>query len=257
MFVNNIDPVLATIGPLQIRYYGLVYAIGFLAAYLILRNISKKGKIKNLDEEKTDELMIWLILGLIIGARLFSFVFYNTSALLNNPLEFFYIWNGGMSFHGALVGSFAAIYYYCKKHKLEFYTIVDILVIPAALFLFFGRIANYINSELVGTITTSEKTPWCVVYQKVDSYCRHPSQLYEAAKNLLIFFALIAMHKSKIFKKGVLFWSFVLMYGALRFIENFWRDDVRYLGLSTGQYLSLIMVPIAIYFLIKINTKKE
>jgi phosphatidylglycerol---prolipoprotein diacylglyceryl transferase len=259
MFVNNLDPVLVHLGPVSIRYYGLVYVLGFLTAYLLLRHFAKKGKIKNLDEDKADSLIIWLVIGLIAGARIATMFFYEFKAFISNPLEIFYVWHGGMSFHGAIIGSFVAVLWFCKRNKVSFYQVADLLIIPAAFFLFLGRIANFINSELIGTITTPEKTPWCVVYEKVDSFCRHPSQIYESLYSLFIFGVLLAMHLKKKWKEGTIFWTFVLLYGILRFIFNFWRDDsidsIYFLGVSTGQWLSILMIPIAAYFLYRINKK--
>jgi phosphatidylglycerol---prolipoprotein diacylglyceryl transferase len=254
MFVNNLNPVFFQLGPVQIRYYGLVYSIGFLVAYLLLRWQAKKGKIHNFDEEKADVFMLYLIIGAIVGARLIEFLVYEPSVLLRNPLEFFYIWHGGMSFHGGLIGSMLATWLFCKKNRVRFYQLADFLVAPAALFLVFGRVANFINGELVGTKTTAS---WCVVFPRTDSSCRHPSQLYEAGYSLLIFIGLTWMALLKKFREGTIFWSFFLMYGVFRFIENFWRDESRFLGLSTGQYLCLIMIPVAIYFLVAINSTRE
>jgi phosphatidylglycerol---prolipoprotein diacylglyceryl transferase len=255
MFVNNIDPVLAQIGPVEIRYYGLVYTLGFLTAYLLLNQVARKKIIKNLDESRAEGLLIWLIIGVVAGARIFSFVFYTPHLLLNKPWEILFIWHGGMSFHGALAGSFLATYFYCRINRIKFYQVADFLVLPASVFLFLGRIANFINSELVGTIADPQKSPWCVVYKRVDEYCRHPSQLYEAAKNLLIFFTLMAIHASKKLKDGTLFWTFILLYGSLRFVVNFWRDDPTLFGISTGQAFSLAMIPVSTYFLYKIYKK--
>ncbi|MBN2459503.1 prolipoprotein diacylglyceryl transferase [Candidatus Woesearchaeota archaeon] len=261
MFIHNINPVLLAIGPLQVRYYGLVYAIGFIAAYILLLNLAKKGTVKNLNTRTVDVFIIYLIIGAIIGARVLLFVFYYPSTLLSDPLEVFRIWNGGMSFHGGLLGAVAASATFCKKYKVSFYKLADFLVLPLSLALFFGRIANFINGELVGTVTTPEKTPWCVVFKDYEG-CRHPSQLYEAAKNLIIFSTLLVMYTNKDIKKklkdGMIFWGFVLMYGILRFIITFWRDDPAYLlGFSGGQLLCMAMVAVAAFFIIKIAKNKK
>ncbi|MBN1792804.1 prolipoprotein diacylglyceryl transferase [Candidatus Woesearchaeota archaeon] len=256
MFINNINPVLLSLGPLQIRYYGLVYALGFLAAYYLIYKFSKEGKIKNMTSERSDILTLYMIIGGIAGGRLFHFIFYNLASLIQNPLELFYIWHGGMSFHGGLLGMAFAIWLFCRRYHVSFYKVADLIAIPSAFFLFLGRVANFINSELVGIVTNSEKTPWCVVFEKVDDACRHPSQLYEAGKNLLIFGTLMMMRLKGKLKDGIAFWTFILMYGTLRFITNIWRDDPRLYGISTGQFLSLLMIPVAIYFLWKINRKK-
>ncbi|MBW2990969.1 prolipoprotein diacylglyceryl transferase [Candidatus Woesearchaeota archaeon] len=257
MFIHNINPVLVSVGPFDIRYYGLVYAVGFLVSYFLLRWIAKKGKIKNLTPDRADIFIIYLILGAIIGARVLLFVFYHPATLITDPLEVLRIWQGGMSFHGGLIGAVIGGLLFCKKHKIKFYQVGDFLVLPLAFFLFIGRIANFINGELVGTVTNVK---WCVVFKDYDG-CRHPSQLYEAAKNLLIFFVLSVMYfkenlKNKL-KDGIIFWSFVLMYGVLRFIITFWRDDPRFFGLSGGQYLSLVMVILGIVFLFRIIRKNK
>lgn len=261
MFINNINPVLLNLGPFEIRYYGLVYALGFIAAYLLLLGIAKKRAIKNLTVKNVDILIIYFILGLVIGARLLLFVFYHPATLITNPLEVFMLWHGGMSFHGGLIGAAVAGLLFCRKHKVSFYQLGDLLVLPAALFLFFGRIANFINSELYGNITIPDSTPWCVVFKRVDDYCRHPSQLYEALKNLIIFITLSILYFNKEIKRklkdGVIFWLFVLLYGGLRFIITFWRDDPRWLGLSIGQYFSLVMVIASIIFLFRIIKGKK
>jgi phosphatidylglycerol---prolipoprotein diacylglyceryl transferase len=256
MFVDSIDPVLFQLGPFQIRYYGIVYMIGFLIAYFLMRGFAKKGTIRNFDIEKTDTLILYMIIGLIAGARLFVFIFYEWQTLWSRPLEILFIWHGGMSFHGGLIGVIVATVLFCRKYDVRFYDLADIIVIPAAFALFLGRIANFTNSELVGIIADPKKTPWCVVYPKVDSSCRHPSQLYEAGYSLIIFSSLLVMHLKKRWKAGTIFWSFALLYGSFRFIENFWREEVRwFFGISTGQLLSLIMVPVALYFLMKVNRK--
>ncbi len=257
MFIHNINPVLATIGPFQIRYYGLVYAIGFLCAYFILRWMAKKGEIKNLTVEKTDSFIIYFIIGAILGARILLFVFYYPATLITNPLEVLMIWHGGMSFHGGIIGAVIAGLIFSRKHKVSFYKLSDFLVLPLSFFLIFGRIANFINGELVGTKTN---VPWCVVFKDYDG-CRHPSQLYEAFKNLVIFAVLSLLYFSKEVKKklkdGIIFWLFVLMYGVFRFIITFWRDDPRVFGLSMGQYLCIVMVLVSSYFLFRIQTNKK
>ncbi|MBU1199632.1 MAG: prolipoprotein diacylglyceryl transferase [Nanoarchaeota archaeon] len=261
MFIHNINPVLLSIGPLSIKYYGLVYAIGFLAAYFLLRWVAKNDKIKNLTTEKADTLTIYLVLGAIIGARFLLFVFYHPGTLISDPLEVFRIWHGGMSFHGGMIGAVIAGLLFCKKHKVSFYQLADLLVIPTAFFLFIGRIANFINGELVGIVA---KSNFCIDYSQSQYIvnppqgCRVPSQLYESAKNLLIFFTLSILYTKKKLKDGVLFWLFVTMYGVLRFIINFWRENLsNYFGLSGGQFWSLIMAILGIVMLIVMHVKKK
>ena len=253
MFINNIDPVLLHLGVFQVRYYGLVYALGFLLGYWMLRRGAKDGSIKNLNSERADSLIIYVMLGVILGGRIFEFVFYEPGILLSDPLEVLFIWHGGMSFHGALIGMFIAIHIFCRKYRVRFYHVADTLTLPAAFSLILGRIANFINGELVGTVTSPQDTPWCVIFPGVDGQCRHPSQLYESAYSALIFLSLLGMSIRRKWREGTIFWTFVLMYGVLRFIFNFWRDDPAVIGISMGQILSLAMIPLAGYFLFRIN----
>lgn len=246
MIYYNINPVLFRIGFLEVRYYGLAYILGILLAYLVLRHYVKKGALK-LTSNELEDLMFYIIAGLILGGRLLYFLFYSPLTYLKDPLEIFRLWHGGMSFHGGLIGISVAVLLFCSKHKIKFYDIADLIVIPGALALFFGRIANFINGELIGTVTN---VPWCVQYPGV-SGCRHPSQTYEALKNMAIFFCLIGVKGRKKLKPGTLFWLFVLLYGSLRFLVTFYREDVRYFGLSIGQYLSLGMAILAALFLYK------
>ncbi len=253
MFIHNLNPVLLDIGFVQIRYYGLVYAVGFLLTLWLLLRAAKNKRIKNLTEDASYDIMLYFMLGVIIGARLFEGLFYNYALFYPNPLEFFMVWHGGMSFHGGLLGGLLAIYLTTRKHKVGFYKITDLLAPLSALMLVFGRIANFINAELVGTITT---VPWAVKFPGYEGY-RHPSQLYEALKNLLIFGMLIGMKRSfKKMKEGTLTWAFIGLYGLLRFIVNFWREQEQYVfGIGTGQWLSLAMVPVAVFMLWKIYRK--
>lgn len=246
-FAHNINPVFLDLGIVQIRYYGIIFALGFLAAYFWLRHESKKKRL-SLSFDDIDELFLYIIPAVVIGARIFEIIFYEPAYYLANPAQMIAVWNGGLSFHGGLAGAGVALALFLKKHKgLSFYSLADALVVPAAFALFLGRIANFINGELWGTVTN---VSWCVYFPGVEG-CRHPSQLYESAKNLLIFFALLAIRNVHLTKSGAknsragegrLFWWFVLMYGTLRFAANFFRDDPSVLlGISMGQLLSLVM----------------
>ena len=223
--------------------------------YLFLRRsiIHKNLKIT---EDQLDIYIICLIVGSILMARIFDVFIYNLPQYINNLSEIFRIWDGGLSFQGGLVGAILVTYFFCKKHKIHFYDIADLAVIPTALTLFFGKLANYTNSELYGTITNPQSTPWCVVFTKVDAYCRHPTQIYEALTILLLFGILLAYylyyekHKNK-YIKGTIFWIFILGYSILRFLMTFLRDEPLYLGLNVGQWISLLVIIIAGLFLWK------
>ncbi len=255
MFVNNINPEIISIGPISIRYYGLAYVLGFIITYFWLKRAIKKKELR-LTNDELDTLMIYLIAGVIIGGRVLQFVFFRPLTLITEPLELFRIWNGGMSFHGGLIGAITAAIIFCKQKNINFYELADLTIIPATIGLFLGRIANFINSELYGTITN---VPWCVKFQGVEG-CRHPTQLYEAIKNLFMFGTLITIknnYQEKL-RKGTLFWSFIGMYGLLRFILMFWREEEKImLGITMAQLLSLIMLITAIIMIYKINKKEK
>ena len=257
MFVHNINPVLLEIGVFQIRYYSLAYILGFLFAYFFLRYKARKGLIKGFTEDRLDAFMIYLIIGVIAGARIFTFIFYYPDVLLSNPLEVFMVWQGGMSFHGGLIGAIIAVYFFSRKYKMKFYFLADLLALPALFFLALGRIANFINGELWGTVTN---LPWGVKFPHSaphgtpieDIPARHPYQLYAAAKDFFLVLVLWLATKGKKLKEGLLFWWFVFLYNSTRFLLDFVREEQRFLGISTGQYLSLAFTIISIYFLYKL-----
>ncbi|MEK6867905.1 MAG: prolipoprotein diacylglyceryl transferase [Nanoarchaeota archaeon] len=240
VYIHNIDPVLLDLGPIEIRYYGLVYVIGFIVAYFLLRYLSKRKNVA-LSEDELETFLLYAAVGVLVGSRVFYFLFYNFSIVLENPLQLFKIWEGGMSFHGGLIGVLVGGFIFCKQYKKDFYEIADILVIPTVIGLGIGRIANFINAELYGRATT---IPWAVDFG--DGVARHPSQLYESAKNFVIF-AVLWILKDKNLKKGTLFWTFIMLYGTFRFFIEFVRQPDSQLGFvlfgffSMGQVLTGIM----------------
>src|SRR3989344_2745827 len=241
MFIHNINPVLVSIFSLEIRYYGLIYVLGFLLTLFIL--MKSRNKLK-LTKDDIYDYLFYLIIFTVIGARIFEILFYEPLFYFNNPLEMLMIWHGGLSFHGGLFGVIILTYIFAKKKKLHFYDISDILAVPAAFMLFLGRIANFINGELVGKIT---KLPWGVKFPGYEGF-RHPTQIYESLKNLLIFFVLIFL-RNKNLKKGTLTWLFVLFYGTLRFLIEFIKEQTSFIfGLPVTQILSSLMIIISLWF---------
>jgi len=242
MFIHNINPTLINLWGLEIRYYGLVYVIGFLLLYYFIK---KKSSELGIEKKNAEDYVLWIILGSVIGARLFM-IFWDPVYYLSNPLRLLYIWQGGMSLHGGIVGAIIAAYGFSRKYKISFFKLADITVIPALFALALGRIANFINSELIGTVTNVK---WCVDFG--DSLCRHPAQLYGAIGRFILFFGLFYYDKVKKYKDGFLFWCFVFFMGLGRFLIDFLREDSRVLGLSLGQYFSLVMVLVGGYVLWK------
>ena len=245
MFNLNIDPVLISLGSLQIRYYGLVFVIGFIVALYALKN-AVRNKILDIEEEKTYDFIFYLLIGIIIGARMFHVIFWGFDYYFSNPLKILYVWQGGLSFHGGLAGAFVVTTYFSKKFKISFWKLADIISVVGALMLGFGRIANLINQEILGTITNK---PWCVKFLRADpDNCRHPVQIYAAIGIFGLFFILLKLKK---YKDGFVFWNFVFLTGLGRFFLDFIREDIRYFGLSAGQWLSLIMIIIGFFTLVK------
>ena len=242
MFIHNIDPVFFNIGPLEIRYYALLYVLGFLIIWYIL---NKRKQELGLTKEQVESFVLYIILGVIIGARLFEVFIWEPMYYFAQPWKIFALWEGGMSLHGGLIGIALVCYYFCKKHKIELAKIADILVIPGVFVLALGRIANFINGELVGTVSN---VSWCVKFPYYEG-CRHPVQIYAALGRFLLGSYLIVLKKIKKWKNGFIFWNFVLFMGIGRFAIDFLREDTRVIGLSMGQYLSLMMVLVSGYVL--------
>ncbi|MFA6073745.1 MAG: prolipoprotein diacylglyceryl transferase [Candidatus Woesearchaeota archaeon] len=263
MFIHNINPVFLTLGPVQIRYYGLVYFIGFLVLYFFFKHLTKTQKIGNFDEEKLDLFMIYFMIGAMIGARVLDFIFFNIKTLFIDPLEIFKIWHGGMSIHGGIIGAILATYIFSRIYKVNFYELADNTIITLMIFLGIGRIANFINGELWGTISTNSAT--CIDYTHSQYInppqgCRHPYQLYESLKNFAVAGILLIIKAKSQLKKGLLFWWGLLLYNFLRFFIDFYRDggEARIaLGLTMTQYLCIVFTIISIIAIYLISNSKS
>src|SRR3989338_7841042 len=259
MFFQNINPVLLQLGPLQIRNYGLFYALGFVIAYFLIYYLAKR-KALPITQDDVADLILYLLVGVVAGSRIIYVLFYNFLYYIKNPFEIIAVWHGGLSFHGGLAGAIIAAYYFCRKKKVEFYDIADITVVPVALGLALGRIGNFINAELYGRITD---VSWCVDYSNnqyvkdLPPGCRHPSQVYESLKNFFIFAALWLI-KDRTLPKGFMFWTFVTLYGLLRTMVEFFRSPDEQLGfvlgtLTMGQLLSIPLFLIGAYMLFRLK----
>ncbi|MBW2969689.1 prolipoprotein diacylglyceryl transferase [Candidatus Woesearchaeota archaeon] len=233
MFTHTINPTILNLGPLEIRWYGLMYVLGFIITYYYVRAAIRAGKIK-LTEKELDNLLGILVVALIVGARLFEVIFYEPAYYLNEPWKIFYIWQGGLSFHGGLVGLAIVGYWYARKKKIPFLKLVDVFIVPLAIGNALGRIGNFINAELYGVPTN---LPWGVVFPGIEG-ARHPTQLYEAAYNIIIFITLFSLRNKKL-KDGTLFGIFLIMYGIFRIAVEFLKDMPHYGPLTTGQYLTI------------------
>ena len=259
MFINNFDPVAIQIFSLEIRWYSIAYIAGILLGWIL----SKKFFISDHEiKVKFDDFVTYLILGIIIGGRLGYVFFYNFSYYINNFFDIFKIWQGGMSFHGGLIGVIFASILFAKKNNQNTFKYLDIVSIAAPIGIFFGRIANFINSELYGPETS---LPWSVKFIKVDELYRHPSQLYEALFEGVVLFLILMYFRNKGFlnKPGYISGLFLLFYSIFRFVIEFFRVPDEQLGLllfdlTMGQIISFIFLLIGIYLVIsKHEFRKE
>jgi len=247
MFINNFDPVAFQIMSLEIRWYSLAYIFGIVIGWILC----KKKFIKNSDiSEKFDDYITYLIIGIILGGRIGYIIFYNFSYYLDNIFDIFKIWQGGMSFHGGLLGVIASSYIFAKKNNQNPFFYLDQVSLVAPVGIFFGRLANFINSELYGTVSSA---PWSVIFIKVDNLSRHPSQLYEAILEGVILFLILIyfINKDYLKKPGLISGLFLIFYSLFRFFVEFFRvpdDQLGYLflDLTMGQIISLVFASIGI-----------
>ncbi|MFC1467226.1 prolipoprotein diacylglyceryl transferase [Verrucomicrobiota bacterium] len=249
-YVHNLDPfVVRFFGEVGIRWYGLAYVAGFVAAFLLLYHFSKQ-KVFVVPSNKVESFMMGLALfGVLLGGRLGYCLLYGWQYVLEDPLYPFKLWEGGMASHGGMIGVLLYVFCYARKYEFSFWNIMDNLVFVVPLGLFFGRIANFINGELWGRVTD---VPWAVIFpQSGDMQPRHASQLYEAAgEGLLLFLVLWVIRRSALARCcGALSTAFLLVYGSVRFAVEFFRepDSTVYWGWMTkGQLYSLCMVVVAV-----------
>ena len=255
MFINNFDPVAIQIFSIEIRWYSLAYIFGILIGWLYCKKILIKDK--NISK-LFDDLISYLIIGIILGGRLGYVIFYNLEYFLNNPIEILMIWHGGMSFHGGLLGVLASTIIYAKKHNVNKFIFLDLIAGSAPIGIFLGRIANFVNSELYGRETD---VLWSVIFARIDNITRHPSQIYEALlEGVILFFILFFfIKKNYLLKPGLISSLFLIFYSLFRFLVEFFRvpDEqvgLIYLNLTIGQIISLIFLSFGFYlFFIKKN----
>jgi phosphatidylglycerol:prolipoprotein diacylglycerol transferase len=254
MFTNNFDPVAFNILSLEFRWYSLAYIAGILIGWVYCKKkLIKDQKILDL----FDDFITYAILGIIVGGRIGYVLFYNFEYFLNNPIEILFVWNGGMSFHGGLIGVIIASNLFSKLNKINTFIFLDLVSLSAPIGIFFGRIANFINSELYGTPT---EVPWSVKFIAVDDINRHPSQLYEAfLEGIILFFILRFISKKNFAKKtGQISCLFLVLYSFFRIITEFFRTPDLHIGylffnLTLGQLISAVFLGIglALYFNLK------
>lgn len=239
----HIDPVFLRLGPLEFRWYGLMYILGFSAAYFIIKARVRQKNLPLTNDDVAD-LIFTVALGIILGGRLGYILFYNISYYISHPFKLFAVWEGGMSFHGGLIGAIVAGLYYIRKKEITFYQLADIGFLTAPVGLCLGRIGNFINGELYGRATD---VSWGIIFPEGGNVPRHPSQLYEAFLEGPLMFAILWLIGRTKHPAGVIFWAFICLYGLFRFIVEFFREPDAQIGfiitgISMGQVLSVPMV---------------
>ncbi len=250
MYIHNFDPVLVDFGLFQIRWYSIAYIFGIVFGWMYAINIIKRTQnntynFESIKKSDFDDLLVYLVLGIILGGRLGYIIFYNLEYYTQNFLEIFKLWHGGMSFHGGMIGVIIANLIFSKKKNTNFFKYSDIVACVAPIGIFLGRVANFINGELFGKVST---LPWAVIFPNGGNLARHPSQIYEAVLEGIILFILInylALRKHLIIKPGYISSFFLISYSILRiFSENF-REPDQHIGyvfnyFTMGTLLSML-----------------
>lgn len=258
MKVINIDPVIFSLGPLQVRWYGLMYVIGFIIAGLLLKKLVKRGFL-TIPVEKIDSLITHMLICMFLGARFFYVFIYNWDYYSSNLTELFSVWRGGLSFHGALVGLIVAGFIFSKKNKIPVSEVLDSCCLAGTQGLFFGRMGNFINGELFGRVTDS---PIGLIFAGGGPYPRHPSQLYEGVMEGLVLSIILWVLVSKVKKYGVISSAFLMGYASFRFVIEFFREPDAQLGYYLGEMFTMgqilcffmfLLGLVALYFTMKNN----
>ncbi len=259
MYTHNLEPILFSFGFFEIRWYSLAYVFGILIGWWLGKKIIIKrleSENLDLDPNEFDNLITYIIISLIVGGRLGYAVFYNPTYYFLNPIEIVKVWEGGMSFHGALIGIILGTFLFSINKKISALFFLDIIAYVAPIGIFFGRIANFINGELVGKTTS---VFWGVIFPNFGNLPRHPSQLYEAfLEGIILFIIMNLVMFKKGYKTGTCSCVFLIFYGIFRIISEFFREPDIQIGylfniLSMGTVLSIVMILIGIIISIKKN----
>ena len=254
----SINPIIVSLGFIDIRWYSLAYIFAFIFGSILIKKINKSS-YNLLSDNEIDRFFIWAVIGVIVGGRIGYVLFYQTALFFSKPYYLLEIWNGGMSFHGGLIGIILAMYFFSIKNNKRFFYLSDLVSLVAPIGLFFGRIANFINTELIGRPTEFYIS---VIYPTIDNIPRHPSQLYEAFFEGIVLFIILIFYFFKTKKNnshGIISGLFLSIYSFFRFFIEFLREPDLHLGLffnfiSMGQLLS---VPIFIFGILIIQNVKQ
>ena len=257
----EIDPIIFEIGPLAIRWYSLAYIVGLVGGWLYMKRLAVR-KPAVCDGDAVDDFLFWATIGVVLGGRLGIVLFYQFDYYMANPAKIIAVWEGGMSFHGGFLGVVVAAYLFTRKRGIDPLRFGDLLGCVAPIGLFFGRVANFINSELWGRTTD---VPWGVVFPNGGPIARHPSQLYEAIlEGAVLFVVLFVLSRNEKVRArpGMLMGIFVAGYGIARIIAEFFREPDAYIGFlafgtTWGQWLSVPMVLIGLFFILRSRPRTE
>jgi phosphatidylglycerol:prolipoprotein diacylglycerol transferase len=263
MYTHNLDPVLVDFGFIVIRWYSLAYIFGIVLGWWfgkkIINHIIKITHLK-FNIREFDDLITYLIISLIVGGRLGYIIFYNLGYYLANPFDIIKVWQGGMSFHGALLGIIFGTYLFSKKKNVPTFFLLDIIACVSPIGIFLGRLANFINGELVGKVTS---VSWGIIFPLIDSLPRHPSQLYEAVlEGAVLFLILNSLIFKQTYKMGTCSYLFLIYYGIFRIISEFFRQPDPQIGylfnlFSMGTLLSFLMIISGLIILYILRGKNE
>ena len=250
-----IDPIIFSFGFVEIRWYSVAYISAFIIGSYLIKFLNSSVK-STIDNKLIDDFFIWAIIGVIIGGRIGYVMFYQLNNFILNPLYIIYIWKGGMSFHGGLAGMVISIFLFSLKNNIKFFALADLISLVAPIGLFFGRIANFINTELIGRVTDF---PFAIIYPSIDALPRHPSQLYEALLEGIVLFIILLFVFIKNYpkeKNGKISGLFLFFYGIFRFFIEFIREPDFQIGLilnffSMGQLLCIPLIFFGLIILYK------
>lgn len=264
----DIDPVIFSVGPFDVRWYGLAYVCGILLGWVYAKALASKANLwPNNKTPMTildiDDFILWAAIGIVAGGRIGYIFFYDLSAVIQSPIRAFQVWNGGMSFHGGLVGTLVAMILFAKLRKINMWHLFDIVCAAAPIGIFFGRISNFINGELWGRLSGA---PWAFVFPEGGPFARHPSQLYEALLEGVVLFVLLAIlaWKFNMFRKpGFIAGTFLSLYACSRIFVEFFREPDAHIGFLLGQWLtmgmllSLPLLAVGIWSMITANSRTK
>ncbi len=257
----NINPDLFTIGPVRVRWYGVMYVLGFIASYFLIQK-QKRAREIGLIGTVAQDLIFYLAIGVIVGGRLGYILFYEYNdfgAYIKNPLEIIATWHGGMSFHGGLIACVIAGWLFARKKNIPFAALADCTIVTAPIGLGLGRLGNFINGELLGR---ASNLPWAMIFPDGGPIPRHPSQLYEVLAEGVLLFIIMWTLRKRPFKDGMMVVFFLLFYGIFRFIIEFFKEPDPQLGFllgyfTMGQLLCIAMIAAAGLLALFLNRNKR